>query len=91
MTKTTNNYTKLGLAISAAEFKGMVLTKLEYIEKSIDANQLNIKRLARANQNRKRWQDTMDTRLKVVVTLATLFGGIIVFVVDKVIDLWSNK
>ena len=91
MSKTTDNYTKLGLAISAAEFKGMVLTKLSYIEASICQNQASIRRLKRANQKRKDWQETMNTKIKFSVGIAVFIGAIIVYVVDKAFDLFVNK
>jgi len=85
------NYSDIGREISTAEFKGMVLTKLEYIETSIATNQEDIGELEKANQDRKDWQENFATKSKIYIGVATFVGGIMVFIVDKLIDLWPNK
>ena len=85
------DYADIGREISTAEFKGTVLAKLEYIELAICTNKKGIEELETENQKRRDWQNNMDTRIKVIATGATLFGGIIVWLTDKAIGFLSNK
>jgi len=85
------SFTDIGNQINTAEFKGMVLTKLEYIEAGIHINQANIKKLEDENQCRKDWQESFDTRAKIYIGLATLIGGIIVWVGDKLFDFFAKR
>ena len=88
---TKQSYDDIGRELSAAEFRGTVLAKLGYIEKSIDNNQLNIKLLCDENQKRKDWQEDMDSKLKFAVGVATFIGGVIVFLTERVITFFEKK
>lgn len=90
MTKQTD-YTSMGREISTAEFKGRVLAKLEYIEASIDTNQVSIAELEIENQNRKGWQENFNTKSKIYVGVALFIGGAIIWIGDKLFDLFVNK
>lgn len=84
--KAGNNYQQLAREISAAEFRGIVLTKLEYIDKAIRKNEKSIFSLKNENQDRKDWQEDMDTKIKFSVSIATIIGGAIVFLTERILS-----
>ena len=84
---TKNNYLEIGEALSNAEFKGVVITKLGYIEEAVETNKVNIKVLCGENQQRKDWQENYDVRIRTLIGVASFVGGCIVFLVDRMGDI----
>ncbi len=66
-------------------------TDVKYIRKFVCANKKNIVYLKKQNQARKDWQEDFDTKTRVFIGVATFFGGIIVFVGNKVWDFFMSK
>ena len=85
------NFTSIGNELSAAEFKGVVVTKLEYIERAIKENRASIRELNKQNQLRKDWQETFDTKTRVAIGIASFLGGVFVWIADKVFKFFSDK
>jgi len=83
--------TSIGNELSAAEFKGVVVTKLEYIECTIRENRSNIRELSEQNQLRKDWQENFDTKTRLAIGLASFVGGVFVWIADKVFKFFSSK
>ena len=83
--------TSIGNELSAAEFKGVVVTKLEYIECTIRENRSNIRELSGQNQLRKDWQENFDTKTRLAIGLASFVGGVFVWIADKVFKFFSSK
>jgi len=66
-------------------------TDVKYIRKFVCTNKKNIVYLKKQNQARKDWQEDFDSKTKVFIGIATVIGGIIVFIGNKAWDFFVSK
>lgn len=85
------NYADIGRDLSAAEFKGKVITKLEYIEDAIDCNREEIKELKKKTATLTGWQQDFGTKTKFIIGIAVFVGGVFVWIADKTFELFMKR
>jgi len=66
-------------------------TDIKYIRRFVANNRKGITWLKEENQDRKDWQEDFDSKTKVFIGIATVIGGIIVFVGNKAWDFFIRK
>ena len=66
-------------------------TDMKYVLKFVKNNKSNIVILSKENQARKDWQEDFDSKTKVFIGIATVIGGIIVFIGNKAWDFFIKK
>ncbi len=66
-------------------------TDVKYIRKFVCANKKNIVYLGKQNQKRKDWQEDFDSKTRVFIGIATVIGGIVVFIGNKAWDFFIRK
>ena len=66
-------------------------TDIKYIRRFVANNRKGITWLKEENQDRKDWQENFDSKTKVFIGIATVIGGIIVFIGNKAWDLFMRN
>ena len=66
-------------------------TDIRYIKKNVGGNTSKVEWLKEENQERKDWQENFDGKTKTLVGVATFVGGIIVFLGNKLWDVFITK
>ena len=61
------------------------------IKKELDKSIKDRTWLHNENQNRKDWQESHDTKEKVVIAVASAVGGFLVFIATKIVDWFMAK
>ena len=72
-----------------------IANDMKYVREFIHNNTQEIAFLKKENQDRKDWQESADTKIKVytglAATIATVIGGMIVWMGDRIVDYWIKK
>ena len=68
-----------------------IRTDIKYIKKGLNVNVKKIEWLNSENQARKDWQEDWNGKAKFLVGIATFVGGIIVFIGNKVWEVFVKK
>lgn len=66
-------------------------TDVKYIKRDVKTGEKTRKFLLKENQDRKDWQESSDLKVKIYLTIASFIGGIVVFLVDKMYELYLRR
>lgn len=65
-------------------------THVKYIRKNLQSHGSNIALLKKENQSRKDWQENWDGKSKAFFGIATLLGGVVVFISNLAWDVYKH-
>lgn len=68
-----------------------IRNEIKHIVQSIKTNRADINGLKKTSQCLKDWQEDAETKVKIYTAVAIFIGGVVMFIVDKVWDLFTKK
>ena len=69
----------------------VISTDIKYIKESVGQHGKSIGWLKSENQKRRDWQEDWNSKAKFLVGIATFVGGFVVFIGNKLWDLFVTK